>query len=1391
MRHHLVIALAMLASCVIATPAYPVTAFTPQFQPIGSVGQEVLTNSTLTSDHETLFRTEYEKEFWGGNLYAFPISATGVLNTDAERWSGGAAVHIEAQNFSSGRFIGTLRDNGLKVPFLSASLSVAQQGALASTVNTTAYSSTQIVNYLRGDHNLESSTQLRPRLSRQGSSTIPTSLGDIIHSKVYYLADATNPTLFVGANDGMLHAINSSDGSERWAYVPSMLLTKMNKLASYPYVHDYFVDGQLAVGNISCASGNCRILVGALGAGGKGLYALNIDGASGLTATSDQQAADKILWEITPTQLNYATPQNNDSSTNATAYSNLGFSYGVPQLKTINNAGSPLRVVIIGNGYNNGGDYQAYLYVINAADGKLVRAIKADSNATNTTGVAVSNGTATSPNGLYNILAFDSNNDGYTDRVYAGDLNGALWKFDLSSATPASWSALVLQVTNPKQPITASPAAMPHPSGIGYMVNFGTGSIFSGTQPTSGVGATGDLGDTATFYVYGIWDSAPASNSTLTAPVLTERCYNTAGVPGALPCPDSQTRVRRVSFVTPNWASGGNKGWKVALPTGGERLTGEGSFISSGRYYFTTYNPTLSYLVPTTSTYLWGENWQMALESLSGGSVDPFMDLNGDGLITIADRIKYTATDATVIAGTQMVNTPVIAPNVDGIEVGKWVSRGVQSQPVLVKLSNLFTTLFNNNPDVTFAIPQAVGTGVDGGHFDQDIYFGAISNSTQASATVTVGSTGNTLPATLGGIQVEGMTIIPALSIADLPSGAATANNAATLVSKTGSGIYTATVSGSTITLKAPAGADYNGKTLTIVSGNSSVIPASSPASGNLVFTAVDKKKTISLKCGNSFIGRATSWTSSNDGTASTRLNELYSSIDATTVNGYTIACARIPNTTTPTTVMCAIAAPAGVSACSDGFTVDSNISTSTNTGPVGGTAVSGWSDLAPALSTTSFSGGANGSTAGDTCTSGCQKDTHIHQYDNIYDVTGVNMLNASSISFNLDRAIPSTAQNFKVLLQNQYLNPAVKLNIGDINYLPYVDFGYIRIKNYLTSATIDMAAVPTYNRNPASTGDGLTTGPKYIGSLTINMPIDALGSKNWWGNGDVRPGLMPSTPGCVNAAASANDGNLYQPVRAPANDATLGYPLDGPGTKGWSTVAPVTTPATATGVRHGGALTVQLIRDNTPNSALELNDHLGRPEYGWRVKAANYSSYVLAEYTTYWHHPNNACFYAANWTKNPGADNGTSAASTKAAGSTDPKIGTLGGGSGGTVSSVVIAGDVTTINYNDGSKDVIQRIVNANLTVTTITTHFAAGISGAITNVINLDNSISTLISKSDGTSLSGTAISGSFVTLSDGTTASNTTTANASSSNRSGGLLNQNAIGYKRIFWKELFRN
>lgn len=1403
--------------------AIALTAFNPATQPTGYIAQNEVSDFNLRSGTETLFRTEYEKEFYSGNLYAYRINAAGEFSADAETWAGGAAAHIDAQNFDTGRFIATMKDDGTGVAFRwsgTSSLSAAQAALIGD-----ATLGPDILNYLRGDRSNE--VQLGVGSFHQRGSA----LGDIVHSRPFYVSDSTDPTIFVGANDGMLHAINAdqvSGGDERWAYVPSMLLSKIKNLSTIPFVRDYYVDGQINVATI--LSGSKRILVGGLGAGGKGLYALNITGNAGLTAASEAAVAAKVLWEITPTTVNYAAPAT------VGAYANLGYTYGTPTIAKV--AGTD--AVIIGNGYNNGGDYGAYLYVIDANTGQRIKGIKAGTN-----------GTVASPNGIFTPVAVDTDNDGSVDLVFAGDLYGTLWKFTLATDTATALFAS-------GQPITGTPAVSLHPNG-GYMVNFATGAMFT----------TADTTDATVHYAYGIWDGAVAGN--IVTQTLTERVFGT-------------TRVRQVTTNPMDWST--DKGWRVALPAG-EKVVGEGSYVANQRFYFTTHNPRVSTLISGTSTTVYGENWLMELDYLSGGNKNqPFLDLSADLLLNDSDRILYVASDTyvatdvytayddppppgkilgdVIAAGlvgdtvaTGRVGRPI--PHSAGIPVGKFLDIGVESQPILVQLVTLNDTLFNQSPDVSFPVITeltAGGRGVAGGHFDVDNYYNGTSSTsggTKATATITVGTTGQLagVPATLGVISLDGVTVFPALTTSDITNGTATTTNATNIKNKV-TGSFTATVSGSTITITAPQiGTFYNGKTLTIAAGTSQPVVPATPAVSKIVIGAQPVGQntritgvsfdgssilpgTVNFLAGSSVSDIATAlaaalttpsgfgktitttnvpndtvtFTATTDGgpakaivvtSSAAAAVAAASAVAATRPTGFIrfdggttsgfgtprinddvsgrsirvgginvnsgdiepgrnktaaqVAAAVVADTGTAGTVKAYIggnsitplcAAEPSTTVClvdtstysngssvqvgsSSGFSSVTYTTSATSGGTPGSAAVAaqpaydiqpttvsfvaggggGWTDFAPALTTVAFGGGVDGTTTvtgSAACTGAwdakCQTKNHVHEYDDKYDRTGINFLDGSAGVHDLVRAIGtgSNAQ-FKVIVQNQYLSPAVQLHIGDPSYVYNVDQGYIPVKTYTTSATLDLADLPTYT---------LAT----IGSLAFNMPTDAFDQKDWWAGyqglpADVRVGLHPTQASCVMSSAGTNDGNMIRPIIPPAT-----VTASGNGTRGYNSG---TTPSTATGVRLNGSLGLQVISANTDNSEIEMAVP-GRPEYGWRLKSTAYHNRLLAEYAIYWHSETpSQCYGDTGWTKlgvtdmrpcgasdtttpAPGTQKCTTASTTNLG--TDPKIENFGTGCTTTFTSTGNV-EVRTTRCDDGKVQIITKTRNEDGTVT------------------------------------------------------------------------------------------
>ncbi len=511
-RRYLPIAglLLLLTGLVIAAPV-----FTPDSQPTGWISRPDVTLLDISSGTETFYQLDYRKDKWSGNVLAYDINNTARVQStgpwdEADPTLVTAASLLDAADYSTDRKIATLDR-----PFRWAYLTSEQQTAIGSEA---------ILNFVRGDRSNEEPDGLS--LYQRGSV-----LGDILHSNIHYWDHGTNQSLYVGSNDGMLHAFDATTGVENFAYIPSMLIPKLSRLTNKTYVQTDFVDGPISIANMDISGSQKTVLVGALGAGGAGLFALDITTP---TASDESAVVAKILCEISATG----------------SFADMGHIYGTPLLTKLSNG---TAVVIIGNGFVNTGSGHAILYVINAMTGALINAIDTGS------------GSVASPNGLSSPTLFDVDGDAVPEYAYAGDIDGNLWKFNLASNT----SSLVL-ATSPAQAITSAPVVQAHPLG-GQMIAFATGRILT----------SGDKTDTSTHYVYGIWDGAPVANNELLTQTLSTSSYGSGA-------------VRTVSDNEPDWTagSGHHKGWKVALPAG-ERVVGENPFYNNGRYYFVSTNPTI------------------------------------------------------------------------------------------------------------------------------------------------------------------------------------------------------------------------------------------------------------------------------------------------------------------------------------------------------------------------------------------------------------------------------------------------------------------------------------------------------------------------------------------------------------------------------------------------------------------------------------------------------------------------------------------------------------------------------------------------------------------------------------------------------------------------------
>lgn len=511
---------------------------------------------------------------WKGFVVADKVKSDGTTMPDPN-WSGqNTADKLDAMSLSS-RLVLSWSDKWEStkykggVPFKWSSdesnLSTAQKLWLQKSVSGTDEGATkgqQRLNYIRGDRTLEGSessgyTTAKPYRERQSRQ------GDIINSDVWYTgAPAGNSLLkgyttfvrgnrsrpgilYVGGNDGMLHGFAAADGSEKIAYVPRGVIPTLNLLTDPQYnnKHKYYVDGSPMTGDVDMGLGiqdpdapgydptytpSWRtLLTGTLGLGGKGYFVLDVtnptatplaDGTPGFAEANASQLVklDRTRGATEPAPNCGALTAGAEKDACLKAVDedkDIGFITAKP-VKDVNDAMRSTQItrlnnnrwaVVMGNGYNS--TNQRPVLLVQYLDGaKELLRLPVTTEAAGTGKAA--------DNGLSAPSLVDINGDGRPDVVYAGDNLGNMWKFDLTSSSPANWKvafggsplftasgpAALNGTTRPKiQPITApatvraNDRTMQVGSGAsakivrvgGMMVAFGTGRNVTKTDPES------------------------------------------------------------------------------------------------------------------------------------------------------------------------------------------------------------------------------------------------------------------------------------------------------------------------------------------------------------------------------------------------------------------------------------------------------------------------------------------------------------------------------------------------------------------------------------------------------------------------------------------------------------------------------------------------------------------------------------------------------------------------------------------------------------------------------------------------------------------------------------------------------------------------------------------
>jgi type IV pilus assembly protein PilY1 len=536
--------------------------------------------------------------------------------------------------------------NNIGIPFEWASLSSAQQAALLAGDPTTT---TNRLNYLRGDRSKEINSA-GAGLYRARDSV----LGDIVDSSPAWVGppslpytatwqDRLNPTtvmpenavaqsyvlftqteqtrvnvVYVGSNDGFLHGFRAgsfdangvfvansttpNDGQEVMSYMPgSMLLSAAASGAlggctynantgtlvqqihgvtpaiganpqcvepvldysSTQYGHNFFVDATPGTGDLYYGGQWHTWLVGGLGGGGAAIYALDVTDPS----YSEGSASSIVIGEWNAGSISCALVSN--------CGNNLGNTYGTPQIRRLHDGN---WAAIFGSGIGSqSGDAGIYVMSI-------------DSNSGATTFYYLSTGTA-SANGIAYVTPADLDGDHITDYVYAGDLKGNVWRFDLTSTSPSNWgvtnaggisinapaggggggAAKPLFTTQSGQPITSQLLVISSTITGGaqrLLIEFGTGqrTQLTNLNPVTYVGGTQSL--------YGVWDWN-LRNWNAMAPAAAYQTLTAAGTGLSSPYTLTSSNLT-AQTLTPN-ANGTVDGTNVVICWQGSTACGSGN----------------------------------------------------------------------------------------------------------------------------------------------------------------------------------------------------------------------------------------------------------------------------------------------------------------------------------------------------------------------------------------------------------------------------------------------------------------------------------------------------------------------------------------------------------------------------------------------------------------------------------------------------------------------------------------------------------------------------------------------------------------------------------------------------------------------------------------------
>jgi len=339
---------------------------------------------------------------WSGNLKKFKVvngqlvdsadnsnlatSDTGVLNAVTDEWATGTVSHAvkdggAASKIDRTKSTSVYTDNGKTGTYVT--LAQLDSSITKKQLGSTEEERQGLIDFIRG---------------KDSNGNQRHHMGDVMHSKPVHVEIAGDGYIFVGTNEGYLHAFKE-DGTEAFAYMPSEFLKNIKRqkdgLDTDQDNHLYGVDGEITVWKGKVGTEDKVLLFFGLRRGGKAYYALDV------TIPTDPS----LLWKI-------------DSSMGD--YSDLGFTWSKPKIVKIRKSATETKwAMIVGGGYvdDNNGEADTVrgsdVYVIDIENGKKLKKFSVD--------YAVPGG----------VRVIDTDRNGLADRLYFADVGGSIWRVDL------------------------------------------------------------------------------------------------------------------------------------------------------------------------------------------------------------------------------------------------------------------------------------------------------------------------------------------------------------------------------------------------------------------------------------------------------------------------------------------------------------------------------------------------------------------------------------------------------------------------------------------------------------------------------------------------------------------------------------------------------------------------------------------------------------------------------------------------------------------------------------------------------------------------------------------------------------------------------------------------